>query len=530
MDARTLELLVQSAHDGTISPADWERLQTCLAEDERALDLYLSYGGLTGGLNTLPRGQSAPASGDAAWWAGGLLDSRGRGAWRMEKAKMARWALASVAVAVAGFFALAQWVRVEPSGPLAGFVLSEGAEVRVFHPEDKHRYASDRLVAGSRIEVRQGVLELRLQDGGRAWFDAPSGFSLSEANRVHLLHGSAGFQAGENRDPLTVVTGSFEVVDIGTRFGVTAAGDAGDLVRVEEGLVRVDFAPHVEAEERSRLIAVGEGVRVGSERRALALTSGIPAFRFELPPALPSHRLDFDTIVDGSFVLRAENSSGGDYLVTSEGGLDVDGFLTDGIAGGRALAVRGRPLALASGWQGILGDRPRTVSLWMRLPVGHQPDYAPAMVMWGHAGPEFSHLNPKFKVAVAACESDAGRPAVLRISFGQLLLAGSTPLADGQWRHVAVVFRGHDSIGRPRIEAWIDGQRESLADISRHITSLTPVETLPTPGEGLLIGRYELRPTGPAGTYFGGDLDQIEIFHGALRASAIRTLAAQGDE
>ena len=170
-------------------------------------------------------------------------------------------------------------------------------------------------------------------------------------------------------------------------------------------------------------------------------------------------------------------------------------------------------------WPGISGSAPRTVSLWCRLPRGTRFQTAPPLVWWGDPALGW---NRKFKVAVI---TRADGNTVMRTSFGDTQVDGTTGLADGKWHHLAVVYQSNDADGVPRLRFYVDGREEPIHPPSQTGTVIeTAVSGHQTGTMG--IGRYELSAQG-RNPYLVGTIDELKIFAGALGGDEIRSLAGQ---
>jgi hypothetical protein len=166
-------------------------------------------------------------------------------------------------------------------------------------------------------------------------------------------------------------------------------------------------------------------------------------------------------------------------------------------------------------WPGISGTAPRTLATWCRLPARYRPATAPPLAVWGD--PDLA-ASRKFKVAVV---SHRGK-TILRVSFGRFLINGSTDLAGGRWRHLAVTYAGNDPDGRPLVRMFINGVEEEGAIVAEGGGEIR-TETESSESVGLSLGRYEL-PASGRDPFLRAALRDYRIFAGTCDEEEIRRL------
>jgi hypothetical protein len=237
-------------------------------------------------------------------------------------------------------------------------------------------------------------------------------------------------------------------------------------------------------------------------------------FLDDLPGSLPLFHLSFDRIDHGN-LLEIGGSGLGRSSSIAMLHHPSGARLVPGVKG-MALEMNGTGSWITTSWPGIAGNSPRTVSVWCRLPPGRKVDEAPPFALWGNPTRGWSR---KFKVASVARHD--GR-AVLRASFGEYYVNGTRPIDDGDWHHLAVVYRGLDAAAKPLLEFYVDGERDPLNTIQTAEDIFT--ETKLGDARGLSIGRYELDQKGEK-SFFAGAIDELRIHAGALEANEIRELA-----
>lgn len=494
MKRRDLEQDIQATFDG--EPVDEAALRQALLEDPAALDAWCDYALLDAELRRHSRGRLKVP---------GTVPAREEVKRRVRKRRqvIVSWmSAAALVVLTATIFGMIWISRIESGARLA---VSPGSILFGMDANDPASVEIDRT-----ITLNQGVAELELPSGVKAIIEGPATFRLIGKDRLDLAGGHSWFHVPPGAEGFTVTAPRFDVVDLGTEFGIDLREDHPASVHVLAGKVearattgRRQVLP-LAAGEAAELKAAGNWTRLPDIRRD---------FRKELPLSLPEFHLGFDRIDKG--ILTAD----GDAVGTPGAAPRLRGSgarLVPGVRG-QALEFDGSDAWVETAWPGISGSAPRTVSLWCRLPAGKQVESAPPFALWGNPS---GGWNRKFKLAPVAA-SHGG--TVLRISFGEYFANGTRTLADGEWHHLAVVFHGLDASGAPRLEAYVDGLPDPLLTIGGDATRIS-TQAMPDEGGGLSIGRYEL-PPGDANRYLEGAIDELRVHAGALDAAAILEMA-----
>lgn len=95
------------------------------------------------------------------------------------------------------------------------------------------------LGAGT-LALLEGIATIRFASGAAVTLEAPTTFELVDAMRTRLVEGSITAEVPSQAKGFTVETADFSVVDLGTRFGVTASSTGNAHVFVFEGEVKLD--------------------------------------------------------------------------------------------------------------------------------------------------------------------------------------------------------------------------------------------------------------------------------------------------
>ncbi|MCU0750502.1 MAG: FecR domain-containing protein [Akkermansiaceae bacterium] len=372
------------------------------------------------------------------------------------------------------------------------------------------------LEDGRVLELTSGIAELTFPDGVQVLLEGPAHIRITGPKSARLERGRLVARVLRAEGRGFVIDGpSGRVVDLGTEFGVSV-GQTGDMeVHVLEGTVTA--ATH-EQKENVVTLHKNEAMRLGggTSQRIIA-DDGV--FITDLPP-MPGKTPDF---IRWSF----EELSGLDLLNSGKGLAESEadarlmsnhdaGSYAKRIEGrfGRALAFDGKGNFAESGFQGIPGQSPRTVSLWARIPKDLPVIQSYAMIGWGRV----EGRGSAWQISANPIEDD-GPLGALRVGTGRGAVVGSTDLRDGEWHHLTAVMYGGSPTTATHILLYVDGVLESTTR-----KSVRAIDTELTPNShGVWLGRNLSRwsPDPPGASFFRGDLDEVHIFDAALDQSMI---------
>lgn len=139
----------------------------------------------------------------------------------------ARWlSWRPLMAAAAGLVAMASLVSMWLRADTAQVTVSTAVEIK-----------SGQRLGRDTHDIGSGTVELLTERGARLVIEAPARFSFSSAQRMRLDRGRLSADVPPSAHGFTVVTGTGEVVDLGTRFGVDADARDGSEVHVFEGEV-----------------------------------------------------------------------------------------------------------------------------------------------------------------------------------------------------------------------------------------------------------------------------------------------------
>lgn len=178
-------------------------------------------------------------------------------------------------------------VAFRPPQPVASICQLEGAKWA-----GETTYAlGELLVEGQTLTLEEGLAYISFASGAELVMHSPSTLSLQSGDRATLTHGNVTVLAAEWASGFQVDTETLKVVDLGTKFWVSADESGSVEAHVVEGQVRVEPLTSKLAGRRSLLLSQGEGVRVEHQgdplRRLVAQQVGFAAEFSDFRPYRP---------------------------------------------------------------------------------------------------------------------------------------------------------------------------------------------------------------------------------------------------
>jgi hypothetical protein len=376
------------------------------------------------------------------------------------------------------------------------------------------------LKSGARLRLDRGLVELNLGGRGRMILEGPADIEFVTAMESKLRRGRVLMRVNEAGHGYRVETPKGSVIDLGTEFGVSVGDDAEVETHVLSG--EVEAFPNGSIKV---LLKKGEALRFsgGDDNR---FTTDGGSFYTELPPPQRGS--------PKSVHWPMEADSGGlDRAVVSgfwPGSHDMvleamdEGKVPARVAGlfGSALAFDGKGGFAESAFRGIGGQKPRTVSFWVKVPQDFSVREGFGIVSWGSIEPD--GFGQAWQISINPLPKD-GPIGCLRVGAHGGQIVGKTDLRDGRWHHVAAVLyqASRPDIGK-HVLIYLDGQ---LEPISRR--ALRELNTrVDDAAHGVWLGRnisYKSSwPDHQHGGFFRGEVDEVFIFAGALGQAEIRHL------
>ena len=203
---------------------------------------------------------------------------------------------------------------------------------------------------------------------------------------------------------------------------------------------------------------------------------------------------------EGSLGSAADGAYNGDTILGEPGG--APGSTTLGTENTSVTFDGAGDYVQATGYKGITGTDPRTVSAWIKTDdSGNGP-----IVSWGT-----NSAGQKWNFRVQDKNGPAG---TVRVEVNGGYQVGTTYVADGEWHHVAATWED-DGVNTNvnDVRLWVDGVLQGVgASQGQAINTAS--------GTDVRIGRGI-----PTDDYFDGGIDEVQIYDRAMSRSEIRALA-----
>lgn len=520
-DNEVLELsaLCHALVDGNITDTERARLESWLAESEDTRRYYVRMMGLSASLCSYASEvqSEVPAP---------VMESK------IVRPAVWRWAIGTLAAAASVVLAFRLGGVSERffSPPVAlAEVESEDTVARLSGAKDcewigEAPQMGDELRRAQRVQLAAGLAEITFDSGARITLEGPASLDLTSAWEAALHHGSLRASVPAEAIGFRISNPEVDVVDLGTEFTMVADAAGGTEVYVVEGAVEVasrtggDRArdPVVLREKQARRFAKNGGSEASDRPQKIDWRVRKVALDRLTRPATYLH-WSFDET--SGAVAHASSASAGPvtfdaHLVGDDGGA-LDQAWTTGRWQG-ALCLDGTFQAKAALPTGSAKGG-RTIAFWVRTSEDAKFPEVGSLLSWPLGGKE-----PRVAELAWNRNPNQGPLGALRTRVGRGSFVGSTPVRDGRWHHLAVVFVPKAKPdGTPQIKHYIDGRLDALA--SKHNGKRHGAEdgaAIAATGDALVIG------TGAPADRFHGQLDELFIADRPLTPYEIRHLMA----
>lgn len=363
----------------------------------------------------------------------------------------------------------------------------------------------DGWISAREVVLQSGVAELTFNSGARVFLEGPAKLSLEHSNRGYLEYGRLTAEVPSRASGFVINTPRLNVVDIGTRFGVSVAPNGDTEVHVMQGVVEAS-----RASGNSVPIRLTEGLALKADSRTRSdlqvITYAGENFTLDVPEALAVEgesgfiHYDFDES-SGSAV---EDSGLGIYRGPFDTSLTSDSAQSGnfemprrapGRVGGGLVFQPGEGL-VARMPNEILLDEAFTASFWVKIsPRGPQGEKTAVAVL---GRPESGNWKISWNQ-----NSGNGAKNALRVDYGRGRIVGTTDIRDGQWHHVTVRFLGGEKPDiATHIHLFVDGELESVSGV---VSASIKTDR---------AGQLQLGSFGETG--FEGWIDEFYLHRGAI--------------
>lgn len=500
MKDSVLEKLIQDLVEGGIDPHELVRLEAELISNPQSMSRYLAYQDLNNLLEVradICRQLPSPVVPVE------LILKR-------QKLKTFRTAMLSAAALVLLTLVAMNLFFVDTKqGNGLTFESSPGTEFTLTHSVNAEAPTGLIMEKGSRLQLSQGTVELTFKSGVKSVIMAPADLTLNDS--LYLKEGTAWFQVPKGAEGFMVRTRELDIVDLGTEFGVLAKADDYDEVHVLKGRVQVTARRD---EKESTILTAGQAREVDLFGRLDTIPAKESAFLTSLPESIPHLHWSFDQ--EDGFQVKGSHPAVADITTTA---LSAPTF-TEG-KHGSAISLDGITQHLETDWNGFAGNRPRTVSFWLKLPVGGDYKENPGIVGWGDRTQE----NGKWKITLA--NQDGSSSAKLQLSWGSTWLTSQSSIQPGQWQHITVTSNGElNDEGFPHAEFYMNGTKQaaSYQGLKGAESFLDLGTTTMTHGAAPLMIGSDLYTNQKSRNLFRGQIDELFIFDGHMTELDVKKL------
>lgn len=232
---------IDRSFDGQLSPAEWDALQEAVINDPELRREYVEKRWIHALLET--ESVALPGLLEEPRW---IRTSPPR--------RPAIWL--SAAAAVVFFCAtLFLYFNGRPAPFVATLIEAEGCR---WAGSDLPTAEGAGLGTGT-LALMEGMATIRFNSGATVTLEAPSILEVESAMKCRLVEGSVVADVPESAHGFTIDTSKMEVIDLGTRFGVTATALGDSHVFVFEGEVKV----HKEDATEAKHLFAGSSLHLG---------------------------------------------------------------------------------------------------------------------------------------------------------------------------------------------------------------------------------------------------------------------------
>ena len=378
------------------------------------------------------------------------------------------------------------------------------------------------LRQGQRVDLASGFAEITFDSGAQVVLEGPASLDVESAWSATLNRGKLRASLPPEAMGFSIKNPSVEVVDLGTEFTMfTDASGAATDVLVLKG--EVEAAPTIAGDQQPVVIREKEprhftsaGISVSHDDGEKFAELTQPVILDHFVPATGYAHWSFDQTVAGLFKVDSSSLSS----------LASDALLQD-VSPNSVTHVPGRfngalrfdgHLYVRATFPGISDNVPHTVLFWVRVPKDASIRNAYAMVSWNVNSKEL--LYHPVHICWNKVPED-GTLGALRTDFGAGFAIGATPLRDGRWHHIAVVFMPRDDAKQPmEVKQYVDGRFEGEGKPSPPgTTNFIAAHTDGTFWLGCRLGTKGVRTD-----RFRGDLSDLFIIPRALEPQEITQL------
>lgn len=189
---------------------------------------------------------------------------------RANTTSRASFSFAGVLVAVAA--SLAIWIGWNRLSEETESSASQAVWLEVLEVNDLRlssalpAWSAGQRIQLSDLQIDTGEVDVKLDSGVTLSLEGPFHAAFENNGSMQLYHGKMSAEVAEEAKGFTVRTSTSEVVDLGTRFGISAKADGETDVVVFEGEVKVRRKNNPAKPEKWTTLKSGEAVRMAKQK------------------------------------------------------------------------------------------------------------------------------------------------------------------------------------------------------------------------------------------------------------------------
>jgi hypothetical protein len=524
-DQALLEMnaLCNALVDGTLDSKQRVRLEQMLATSDEARRFYVRAMALSASLHDY----ASEMQSEAAESGTGLQPVAGAGGEHHPSNRPAGWwSVGSLAAAAA--IMLAFW--------LGGWLKRDAGGESVTNEKDGDEWVAqisggancqwigtplqpgDNLHRGQRLELASGIAEITFDSGAEITLEGPAALDVDSEWEAALARGTMKASVPAEAIGFHVANPAVDVVDPDTEFSMVAEERGTTEVFVIKGAIEIQSRETAKRTQPALVLRANQARRFvgGAASEVRDREEKIARFKRKLSldrfvrPARYIH-WSFDEADGTDFRGAALGGGDGEFLAKlhTDSGTNSTNVHGAGRFGG-GLQLDGACFASAS-LPGLTTRSARTAAFWVRIPENAAPAKAGAMLAWPFGG------SGLFVEIAWNGSPEQGALGALRTRVGRGNVVGTTPLRDGRWHHLALVFSPARKQGGMQIRQYLDGRLEG-ASAKRAGKRAKALVADPAITDTLWIGR-DLK-----GTRFHGEIDELFLADRALVPQEIRPL------
>ena len=496
MKDRDIEL-IRDYLDGRISEEDLRRLESLLESDAEAREEFRAMAALEEGLRDLSESSDVPCPQIQTGSSDVPLSAPSTWSWA-HPLGTTMLVLSCIGLLVALWRTQGQVDSWGDSIARIEFVSSDAR----FSAENQLTTAEGSLLGKGWLQLDSGSVRLLFRSGATLEGEGPLALGIDTPMRAFLESGKVSVHAPDSARDFVIATESMEVVDLGTRFEVAVDPESREAnVSVTEGLVDLHLGSRG-AERWIRPLAAGFSARVDGIGEIVEITGSAPT---SAKPELSEPRLfghwTFDDDKDDPVVT--------DSLGRRDGILNgTDQYRTVAGVSSNAKAFDGEEayVDLRDHIEAFSGCKDFTFSAWVRIPE-HR-----LAILFSLSG-ESEQQRVQFYLTRRFLRY--GWQDGLHFDSISGKIAAWQP---DRWYHVAVTVREH--VVSLYLDSELVGSGAAGSKIGTPVSSLSSVVA---PVHAYL-GRLEDGRQGAetAAQWFEGDMDDVQMYSGALSQQAIQ--------